>query len=134
MPKAKSTRAAKGRTPVEQLRHEEAKRRNIPTNELQPFMQDDGRAPKTVLYPRDASLDPQLVWKGKDEQDADPLEVPLLPIYIQEKIHPKALIDDLRAQAADEVEAQASLFEDFNGIEFDELVEFYEHEQTWILH
>jgi hypothetical protein len=52
-----------------------------------------------VLYPRDPSLDPQLVWKGKDQLDQEPLEVPAVPIYIQEKIHPQALIDDLRARA-----------------------------------
>lgn len=131
MPKAKSTRGAKTRTPVEQLRHDEAKRRNIPTNELQPFMGSASNAPKSMLYPRDPSLDPQLVWKGKDREDAQDLEVPVLPIYIQEKIQPKALIEDLRAQTKQEVEAQASLFGDFNGIEFDDLVEFYQHDQSW---
>ena len=32
-------------------------------------MAEDEHAPKTMRYPRDPSLDPQLVWKGKDEQD-----------------------------------------------------------------
>ena len=53
-------------------------------------MTDDEVAPKTMLYPRDPSLDPQLVWKGKDEQDRHPLEVPVVPIYIQEKIRPQS--------------------------------------------
>ena len=57
------------------------------------FATDDA---KTVLYPRDPSLDPQLVWKGKDEQDARPLEVPAVPIYIQEKIHPQAIVEDVK--------------------------------------
>ena len=55
-------------------------------------MEKDEHAPKTVLYPRDPSLDPQLVWKGKEEQDSQPLEVPAVPIYIQEKIHPQASV------------------------------------------
>ena len=53
-------------------------------------------APTSMLYPRDPSLDPQLVWKGKDEQDADDLEVPAVPIYIQETIDPQALVENLR--------------------------------------
>ena len=42
---------------------------------------------KTILYPRDPSLDAQLVWKGKDEQDVKDLAVPAVPVYNQEKIH-----------------------------------------------
>ncbi len=59
-------------------------------------MADDETTPTTMLYPRDPSLDPQLVWKGKDEQDRQDLAVPAVPIYIQEKIHPQAIIEDLR--------------------------------------
>ncbi|MGC1782217.1 MAG: hypothetical protein WA708_06845 [Acidobacteriaceae bacterium] len=72
---------------VESIRHKD-KRTNIPTEELRDFVADDELAPKTMLYPRDPSLDPQLVWKGKDEQDREDLAVPVVPIYIQEKIHP----------------------------------------------
>lgn len=69
-----------------------------------------------------------MVWKGKDEQDQKGLEVPALPIYIQEKIHPKALIEDLRRQAKKEKpEDQIDLFGDFNGIAFQDLVDFYSH-------
>ncbi len=71
------------------------KRANIPTEELRDFVADEELAPKTMLYPRDPSLDPQLVWKGKDEQDREDLAVPVVPIYIQEKIHPQAIIDAL---------------------------------------
>ena len=67
------------------------KRKNIPTEELSDFVKSDEKQPTKVLYPRDPSLDPQLIWKGKDEQDSEDLEVPAMPIYIQEKIHPKAL-------------------------------------------
>ena len=82
-------------TKVESIRHKD-KRANIPTEELRDFVADEERAPKTLLYPRDPSLDPQLVWKEKDEQDRQDLAVPVVPIYIQEKIHPQALIDALQ--------------------------------------
>src|SRR3954469_19370625 len=82
-------------TRVETLKHKD-KRVNIPTEELRDFVADDEKAPKTILYPRDTSLDPQLVWNGKDEQDSKALEVPAVPIYIQEKIHPQAIIEDLK--------------------------------------
>lgn len=121
----------KGTTQVESLRHND-KRKNIPTEELRDFVADDEKHPKTMLYPRDPSLDPQLVWKGKDDQDARDLAVPVVPIYIQEKIHPHAIIDDFKAQAKkDEPQAQFNLFSDFNGIEFEQLIDFYQHEQNW---
>ena len=118
----------KSPTPVAAHKHKD-KRANIPTEELRDFVQDQEKAPKTVLYPRDPSLDPQLVWKGKDEQDSKPLEVPAVPIYIQEKIHPQVLIENLRADArASEPESELLLFkEDFNGLKFEDLVEFYQH-------
>ncbi len=84
--------------PVAHVKHSD-KRVNIPTEELRDFVADDEKSPKKMLYPRDPSLDPQLVWKGKDDQDSKPLEVPVVPIYIQEKIHPQAIIEDMRAQA-----------------------------------
>jgi adenine-specific DNA-methyltransferase len=71
---------------VEALSHRQAKRQNIPTAETQSFMADEERTPKAKLYPRNPDLDPQLVWRGKDEQDAAPLSVDTVPIYIQEKI------------------------------------------------
>src|SRR6267154_890044 len=81
-------------TKVESIRHKD-KRKNIPTEELRDFVAQDKHAPKTMLFPRDPSLDPQLVWKGKDEQNRADLAVPVVPIYIQEMIHPQAIIDDL---------------------------------------
>jgi adenine-specific DNA-methyltransferase len=118
-------------TPVEALRHND-RRANIPTNELRAMLADDERAPKAMLYPRDPSLDPQLVWKGKDEQDTSDLEVQIVPIYIQEKIRPQVIVENLRqTAAAGEPEPELTLFDDFNGIEFEELVDFYHHEQNW---
>ena len=92
-------RPAKTAAAVESIRHKD-KRTNIPTEELRDFVADDEMSPKKLLYPRDPSLDPQLVWKGKDEQDAQDLAVPVVPVYIQEKIHPLALIENLRAKKA----------------------------------
>ena len=89
MAKKKNTRKK-----VESIRHKD-KRANIPTEELRDFVTDEELAPRTMLYPRDPSLDPQLVWKGKDEQDREDLAVPVVPVYIQEKIHPQAIIDAL---------------------------------------
>src|SRR5438046_4761571 len=92
------SRTTKGPSPVEVIRHKDT-RLNIPTHELRDFVKDDEVTPKTLLYPRDPSLDPQLVWKGKDEQDGQDLEVPVVPIYLQEKIPPQALVENLRETA-----------------------------------
>jgi adenine-specific DNA-methyltransferase len=117
--------------PVEAVKHRD-KRTNIPTQELRDFVKADECTPKKLLYPRDTSLDPQLVWKGKDEQDRHPLEVPIVPVYIQEKIQPQALIENLRDTAkAGQPEPEQMLFGDFNGIKFEELIDFYRHEQNW---
>src|SRR6267142_2275654 len=125
---AKKQTKPKGPTPVESIRHKES-RINIPTEELKDFVADEEQAPKGMRYPRDPSLDPQLVWKGKDEQDAQPLEVPVVPIYIQEKVHPQALVENLRKTAkAGENEPELTLFSDFNGMtdaDFDKKVDFY---------
>jgi adenine-specific DNA-methyltransferase len=95
-------------------------------------VKEDEAKPKTILYPRDPSLDPQLVWKGKDEQDSQDLAVPAVPVYIQEKIHPQAIIENVRSEAKkDKQESQVSLFSDFNGIKYEDLIEFYQHDQNW---
>ena len=115
---------------VETCKHDET-RANIPTEELREFAPDVEQA-QPLLWPRDPSLDPQLVWKGKDEQDRGDLAVPVVPVYIQEKIQPRAIIEDLRAVSTGDAPPQLSLFsEDFNGLDFDKLVEFYQHEQSW---
>jgi len=130
MPKKKSS-APKLPVPIDSVKHAD-KRRNIPTEELRDFVAEDEKRPKTVLYPRDSSLDPQLVWKGKDEQDSRDLAVPAVPIYIQEKIQPQAIIENVRAQAKrGRPEAQLPFFADFNGIAFEDLIDFYGHEQNW---
>jgi adenine-specific DNA-methyltransferase len=118
------------KTKIEAIKHPADSRTNIPTAELRDFVADDESHPKTMLYPRDPSLDPQLVWKGKDDQDRQDLGVPVVPIYIQEKIHPQALIEDIRATAQGGPN-QSDLFSDFNGIDFEQLIEFYQHNHHW---
>ena len=119
-------------TSVEAVRHTGDSRVNIPTAELGPLADAEATGPLMLRYPRDPSLDPQLVWKGKDEQDGEDLVVPTLPIHIQEQISPKAIIEDLRATTAAGRETQLDLFHsDFNGMAFDERVEFDRHPMKW---
>src|SRR2546422_11454870 len=129
---AKKKQSKSAPSDVTSIRHKD-KRVNIPTEELRDFVADDEQSPQGLLYPRDPSLDPQLVWKGKDEQERQGLEVPVVPIYIQEKIHAQALVENLRDTAKKgEPEPELSLFADFNGItEFDKKVDFYHHEGHW---
>ena len=110
---------------VETIRHKD-KRANIPTEELRDFVADEELAPRTMLYPRDPSLDPQLVWQGKDEQDREDLAVPVVPVYIQEKIHPQAIIDAL-PRTVKTGHNQTDLFADFDGLEddFGKKIDFY---------
>jgi adenine-specific DNA-methyltransferase len=121
---------------VEALTHDEAKRKNIPTAEHESVLDPEHQEVKKLRYPRNTDLDPQLVWRGKDEQDWSDLVVPAPPVYIQEKVHPKVLIDDLmrasERDAGEEDEDQVDLFADFNGIpEGVERTDFYEHDQNW---
>lgn len=146
--------AKKPKTPltVEALKHDEATRKNIPTAEYQSLMQKEDSAPVRVSYPRGGNglddekaqrnrdLDPQLVWRGKDQQDWSDLLVNAPPLYIQEKVHPKVLIDDLRRETERREEAKAEtqagnmadLFADFNGLPSDNAkTEFYQHDAHW---
>lgn len=149
---------------IEQITHTEAKRKNIPTVEHQSVMQHHEQAPVKVAYPRanrqwleelcalhdagkvppefqqrlNRDLDPQLIWRGKDQQDWSDLVVNAPPLYIQEKVKPKVLIDDLRRQTEERREAAApqqdslDLFGDFNGLpEGADRTEFYQHEGHW---
>src|SRR5258707_14970951 len=121
---------------VEMLKHEADKRKNIPTAEYQSVLEKEQQDPKKVRYPRNIDLDPQLVWRGKDEQDWSDLVVHAPPLYIQEKVHPKVLIDDLlRATKEREHEGgelTPDLFADFNGIPKGvDKTNFYQHDQNW---
>ncbi|MGI9306972.1 MAG: site-specific DNA-methyltransferase [Gammaproteobacteria bacterium] len=132
---------------VKAIRHTGDKRCNIPPAELENLMPPKEGAPVRVEYLRDAPnkppvksheeavMSPRLNWAGKDK-DADPLAVDALPIYVQEKIQPQAIIDDLilqtkmgRVAGGDEA---ADMFHNFNGLDDPiERTEFYRHMQNW---
>src|SRR5438445_3575086 len=121
---------------VETLTHEDATRKNIPTAELQPIVEDSDLQPISVAYARrNRDLDPQLVWRGKDEQDWSDLVVHAPPLYIQEKVFAKALIDDLLRQTREsrhDTGETPDLFADFNGLpKGADKTEFYQHDQNW---
>jgi adenine-specific DNA-methyltransferase len=133
---AKSKSNDKPKKVVETLLHDDASRKNIPTAEYQSVMRADEMSPVRVAYERrNRDLDPQLVWRGKDEQDWSDLVVPAPPLYIQEKVHPKVLIDDLRRQSEKTAKAeqqQFDLFADFNGLPSEAArTEFYQHDAHW---
>ena len=90
-----ATKKAKGVKQVETLTHNEASRTNIPTAEFQSVMEEDEQAPVELHYPRNTDLDPQLVWRGKDEKNWSDLVTHAPPLFIQEKVHPKVIMDDL---------------------------------------
>ncbi|SPD73293.1 conserved hypothetical protein [uncultured Desulfobacterium sp.] len=136
---------------VETLTHDEARRKNIPTAEFQSVMKKDDENPIRIAYERrNRDLDPQLVWRGKDEQDWSDLVVHAPPLYIQEKVHPKVLIDDLMravesgqwrvesgkanhsALSTKHLPVQLDLFADFNGLPNEGAkTEFYQHDANW---
>jgi adenine-specific DNA-methyltransferase len=121
---------------VEALRHTDEKRLNIPTAEHQSVLEAEQVARREIRYPRNTDLDPQLVWRGKDYQDWSDLVVQAPALYIQEKVHPKVLIDDLLRESKDtkaqDSGSQIDLFSDFNGVaEGADRTNFYEHDQNW---
>ena len=133
---AKNPLKQKVKKKIETLTHEKASRKNIPTAEYQSVMRTEQQSPIRVAYERrNRDLDPQLVWRGKDEQDWSDLVVPAPPLYIQEKVHPKVLIDDLRRRSevsTKATEAQIDLFANFNGLPSEAAkTEFYQHEAHW---
>ncbi|ALG84365.1 site-specific DNA-methyltransferase [Gordonia phthalatica] len=125
------TRKPAGPTPVESIGHQET-RSNIPTADAQEFYDDASEQVQPVRYPRDPALDPQLVWRGADAQDSEDLVVDAPPIFIQEKIDPRVLVENLRRTAAKpEDEPELSLFDNFDGLDELSQVEFYEHRANW---
>ena len=118
-------------TPVKATEHGD-KRANIPTADAHDFIDPQHETPKLLRYPRDPSLDPQLVWRGKDDQDVQDLLVDAPPIYIQEKIDPRVLVENLRkTSASGELEPEMTLFDGFDGLDELDLVDFYSHEANW---
>ena len=128
------------KTQIDNYTHGVDSRRNIPTAEVEPVMDQSKRAPIALEYERlarNTDIDPQLVWRGKDEQDWNNLVVTAPPIFIQEKVHPRALINDLirqsrRSEEERQGQGQADLFADFNGLDDPALrSDYYNHEQNW---
>jgi adenine-specific DNA-methyltransferase len=134
---------------IANISHPQATRKNIPSAEMQQVIGDDIKAPVPVTYARNAppmspetedrnaDLDPQLIWRGKTTAA---LEVPAPPLFIQEKVHPKALIDDLLRQSKARAKESAvssgedtpDLFADFNGLPKDaKSTDFYRHDGHW---
>ena len=115
--------------------HKGATRKGIPTSEMESFVDDEKKKPVTLRWTRNPDLDPQLVWRGKDATADKPLEVDAYPIYIQEKIHPKSIIDALESESKARkraAEAQMDLFADFNGVpEGANKMDFYTYDQNW---
>ena len=138
MPRRTRTRTPKS---VENITHQDSKRRNLPSAEHQRLMRDDEQHPIRVAFEhRNPDLDPQLVWRGKDSADLSEFVVNAPPIYIQERVHPKVLIDDLMKQSAARQESRsdilqrnfADLFADFNGLPSETAkTEFYQHDANW---
>ena len=126
---------------IANLTHDDAARLNIPTAEYEPVLDEEERSPIQVAYlRRNPDLDPQLVWRGKDMLDWSELVVHAPPLFIQEKVHPKVLIDDLisrskqgsRDATDSESGFQTDLFADFNGLPDDAArTEFYQHDANW---
>jgi adenine-specific DNA-methyltransferase len=121
---------------VETIIHDGESRKNIPSAELQPLLKDQDRSPIRVAYERrNRDLDPQLVWRGKDEQDWSDLIVHAAPLYIQEHVHPKALIDDLQKQAKAKPkpgQRQLDMFSYFEvQADAEAKTEFYQHDAHW---
>ena len=132
--KKKATESTK--TPIDSIKHGD-KRSNVPTSELSDFLSDDDRRPTMMRYPRDPSLDPQLVWDGKDAENGEDLEVPTVPLYVQEEINPHALIEDFRREVArqerESEDEQIDLFSTpfADELEFEQKVDFYRHDSDW---
>jgi adenine-specific DNA-methyltransferase len=124
---------------IESFVHEDASRRNIPPAEFQTMVRNQEKTPIQVAYERrNPDLDPQLIWRGKDLLDESPLVVNAPPLYIQEKIHPKVLIDDLRRRSKEGSDSQIGSVEQmglFDTIKGDAgegaKTEFYQHDQNW---
>ena len=137
MGRTRARRAPRGPKTVTALSHDEAKRSFIPTAEYQSVMDKREQSPIRVAYERrNRDLDPQLVWRGKDQQDWSDLFVQAPSLFIQEKVHPKVLIDDLvrttRERAGEPDDPQIDLFADFNGLpEEATTIDFYQHEANW---
>lgn len=146
---ARKPKQAGSNNRVETLTHDSDQRINNPTAEMEELVpptetnsvsldwpRRNNPDDNPELYNRDEDLDPQLVWLGKDEEDREPLNVDALPIYVQEHIQPKALIEDIRRRARQDRPAadadMPDLFAEWaEELSLEDRVEFYAHQQKW---
>lgn len=129
------SRKLAGPTPIDSVQHRD-KRTNLPTADAQQLVTPEVEQARQIVVSRDATLDPQLVWRGKfpgdDPANATDLVADAPPIYVQEKIDPRVLVENLRRTAArPEDEPELTLFESFDGLEDLDLIEFYKHQANW---
>jgi adenine-specific DNA-methyltransferase len=127
MPRKKMTPTVSAAS-VSSYTHEETRKR-IPTQEESALLPARERRPVKKTYQYDPSLDPQLVWAGKTERDGE-FGVSTVPIYVQEKIAPEAIIAKLKDENAGTAQ-QYSLFGDTAADQYNKMVSFYEHEDKW---
>ena len=124
-----------GPVPIESVQHKD-KRTNLPTADQQDLVTPEVEQARQVIVARDATLDPQLVWRGKfpgdDPANAEDLVADAPPIYVQEKIDPRVLIENLRRTTErPEDEPEYTLFDSFDGLEELDLIDFYQHHANW---
>jgi adenine-specific DNA-methyltransferase len=125
--------ASKEPTNIGSIRHGD-KRLNIPTVDGQDFVNPEVAAPVVERWDKEFRPDePQLVWRGKADQP-DTVDVTTPPIYIQEKVDPRALVEDLRRSAVKPNSEPATLFDDFanfDGLDEWQSVDYYNHPANW---
>jgi adenine-specific DNA-methyltransferase len=129
MPPKKKTKTPAPTTaaPVTSYKHDSTRKR-IPTQEESVKLSRREKQPVKKTYAYDPSLDPQLIWSGKQEGGAE-FDVPTVPIYVQEHVAPEALIARLKSGASDD--RQMLLFGETAEDQFQKAVEFYKHEDNW---
>jgi adenine-specific DNA-methyltransferase len=134
----RSRKPAAGPAPVQSITHPTDRRLNLPTADGHELVSSDAARIEKVIKERDSSLDPQLVWIGKEAQDADDLVVEAPPIYIQEKIAPRTLVEELRKASErskpsenEQLGLFANDYESFDGLDGWQSVEYYQHEANW---
>ncbi len=126
-------------------RHDSATRINQPTTETSPLMasaqraaqrfalegRDTGLAVEEATTERSEQPEPRLAWdrQGHTSERDGSIDFAGIPLYIREKVHPLAMIDQLRKP---DTGSQGDLFDDFNGLPPDAPKwEFYQHSGNW---
>ena len=101
----------------------QARRRNLPTDRAERFMDEEDTADRPFRPEADASSYPTLQWDRRE-----PHEFWHGPLYIHEKIHPAALI---QSALKDSLGRQTDMFAQFNGLPDSAAYEWYDHQGYW---